>query len=137
MLGRLVTILLFAQLGLVVWNLRVVRRPATRHWGHGAPLISVLVPARDEETTISPCIRALLAQDYPNLEIVVLDDASSDGTVAALAKFRDARLRVVSGARLPAGWTGKNWACHQLVLQANGDVLCFVDADTFLSTETL
>jgi cellulose synthase/poly-beta-1,6-N-acetylglucosamine synthase-like glycosyltransferase len=135
LLGEVLTFLLIAQVALVVWNLRVVRRPPARRWPATAPLISVLVPARDEAATIGACIDALLAQDYPNLEIIVLDDDSTDGT-AQLAR-RDPRVRVVAGAPWPDGWTGKNWACHQLAAHARGEVLCFVDADTILSPDAL
>jgi chlorobactene glucosyltransferase len=135
LLGEILTVLLLAQVALVLWNLRVVRRPPSRRWPANAPLISVLVPARDEAASIGACMEALLGQDYPNFEIIVLDDASTDGT-AELAR-RDPRVRVVTGAPWPNGWTGKNWACHQLAAQARGDVLCFVDADTFLSPDAL
>jgi Glycosyl transferase family 2 len=120
LLGQVLTALLVAQVGLVIWNLRVVRRPPARRWRADAPLVSVLVPARNEEESIGACIDALLAQDYPNLEIVVLDDDSTDGTAATVSSRRDPRLRLVTGAPLPDGWTGKNWACHQLATQARG-----------------
>jgi cellulose synthase/poly-beta-1,6-N-acetylglucosamine synthase-like glycosyltransferase len=135
LLGEVLTVLLFAQVGFVVWNVQVVRRPPPRRWPPDAPLISVLVPARDEAASIGACVDALLAQDYPNLEIIVLDDDSTDGT-AGLAG-RDPRVHVAAGAPWPIGWTGKNWACHQLAARARGEVLCFVDADTFLSPDAL
>lgn len=135
LLGQVLTVLLVAQIGLVIWNVRVVRRPPMRHWPVNAPLISVLVPARDEEASIGACVGALLEQDYPNVEIIVLDDESTDGT-AGVAR-RDPRVNVVAGAPWPHGWTGKNWACHQLAARARGDVLCFVDADTILSPDAL
>jgi cellulose synthase/poly-beta-1,6-N-acetylglucosamine synthase-like glycosyltransferase len=135
LLGEVLTALLLAQVALVVWNLRAVRRPPVRRWRADAPLISVLVPARDEAASIGACVSALLDQDYPNLEIIVLDDESTDGT-AELARG-DPRVHVVAGAPWPDGWTGKNWACHQLAAHARGDVLCFVDADTFLSPDAL
>ncbi len=137
LLGEVLTILLIAQVALVVWNIRVVRRPATRRWSRDAPLLSVLVPARNEEASIATCVEALLAQDYPNFEVIVLDDRSTDGTVASTLARRDPRVRLVHGAELPKGWTGKNWACAQLAAEARGDVLCFVDADTVLHTEAL
>jgi chlorobactene glucosyltransferase len=137
LLGQVLTVLLLAQIALVVWNLRVVRRPPARRWPSDAPLISVLVPARNEEASIADCVDALLAQDYPNLEIIVLDDDSADCTAAAVRARRDPRLRLVTGAALPDGWTGKNWACHQLASRAHGDVLCFVDANTILSPDAL
>ncbi len=94
-----------------------------------APLVSVLVPARNEKLNIERCVRSLLAQDWPNLEILVLDDRSEDGT-GALARACGEKVRVLEGAELPAGWVGKNWACHQLAQQARGAWLLFTDADT-------
>jgi cellulose synthase/poly-beta-1,6-N-acetylglucosamine synthase-like glycosyltransferase len=135
LLGEVLTFLLIAQVALVLWNLRVVRRPPPRRWRADAPLISVLVPARDEAASIGACVNSLLAQDYPNLEIIVLDDESTDGTAEIVR--RDPRVLVVAGAPSPHGWTGKNWACHQLAMHARGEVLCFVDADTILSRDAL
>jgi chlorobactene glucosyltransferase len=137
LLGQVLTVLLLAQVALLVWNLRVVRRPSARRWRAGAPRISVLIPARNEEASIAHCIDALLAQDYPNLEIIVLDDDSTDGTASIVRERRDPRLRLVTGAPLPDGWTGKNWACHQLAMRSRGDVLCFVDANTIMAADTL
>ena len=134
---RLLTLALVAQAFLLVWNLAVVRRPRARKWGSGAPLLSCLVPARDEEAVIEGCVGALLGQHYPNIEVLVLDDGSSDGTAARVAAQADPRLRLVPGGPLPPAWTGKNWACHQLAAQAVGDVLCFVDADTVLAPDAV
>lgn len=137
LLGEVLTVLLLAQVALLFWNLRVVRRPQAREWRAGAPRISVLVPARNEQASIADCVDALLAQDYPALEIVVLDDDSTDRTAEIVRARRDPRLRLVTGAPLPEGWTGKNWACHQLAARAHGDVLCFVDANTIMAPDTL
>jgi chlorobactene glucosyltransferase len=137
LLGEVLTVLLLAQVALLAWNLRVVRRPPARRWRHDAPRISVLIPARNEEASIAQCVDALLAQDYPKLEIIVLDDDSTDRTAGIVRERRDPRLRLVTGAPLPDGWTGKNWACHQLAARAHGDVLCFVDANTILARDTL
>ena len=137
LLGQVLTVLLLAQVALLAWNLRVVRRPPPRRWRPGAPKISVLIPARNEEGSIALCLDALLAQDYPNLEIIVLDDDSTDGTAPVVRGRGDRRLRLVTGTPLPDGWTGKNWACHQLAARAHGDVLCFVDANTVLASDTL
>ncbi len=95
-------------------------------------LVSVLVPARNEAPVISGTVARLLAQDYPCFELIVLDDHSTDGTgdLARVAGHGDGRLRVISGADLPRGWAGKNWACHQLAQAARGDLLVFTDADT-------
>ncbi|MFN3267390.1 MAG: glycosyltransferase [Deinococcales bacterium] len=92
--------------------------------------ISVLVPARNEARNLERLIPSLLAQNAPNLEILVLDDRSEDDTTAVLERLADPRLHVLHGAALPEGWLGKNWACHQLAKAACGEVLIFTDADT-------
>jgi glycosyltransferase involved in cell wall biosynthesis len=137
LLGQILTVVLAAQIALVVWNLRVVRKPPPRRWRSDAPLISVLIPARNEEASVGACVQAVVEQDYPSLEIIVLDDDSTDGTAAAVRARRDPRVRLITGASLPDGWTGKNWACHQLASQARGDVLCFIDATTMLAPDAL
>jgi len=96
-----------------------------------APLVSVLIPARNEERSIGRCVAGALAQRYPRFEVLVLDDASTDGTAGVLAGFAgDARLRVLRGRSLPQGWVGKSFACQQLGAQARGEWLLFLDADT-------
>jgi chlorobactene glucosyltransferase len=96
-----------------------------------APRVSVLVPARNEEKNIGACLEGLINQDYPNWEIFVLDDNSSDRTAAIVQQFsaRARRIKLLAGAPLPAGWLGKNWACHQLSEQATGEIFIFTDAD--------
>jgi chlorobactene glucosyltransferase len=131
------TWLFLAQLALILWNQRALSRPLARLWDDEAPLISVLVPARNEEGTIACCLRSLLAQDYPRLEIVVLDDGSTDDTAAMVRAVGGTRVRLLPGTPLPSGWTGKNWACHLLSLAARGDLLCFVDSDTTLAPGTI
>lgn len=94
------------------------------------PRVSVLVPARNEERNIARCVRSLLAQDYADFEVIVLDD-SEDRTPDILRSLAgDERLRVMAGKPLPSGWMGKNWACHQLAQAATGEILLFTDADT-------
>jgi len=96
------------------------------------PRVSVLVPARNEERNIEACVTSLLHQDYPDFEVIVLDDQSSDGTPRILARLSriDDRLKILDGAPLPEGWLGKHWACHQLSQAATGEVILFTDADT-------
>jgi chlorobactene glucosyltransferase len=96
------------------------------------PPVSILIPARDEERNIETCVRSLLAQNYPDFEVVVLDDHSHDQTAAILSRLSagDLRLRILAGADLPAGWPGKHWACHQLGASARHSILLFTDADT-------
>jgi chlorobactene glucosyltransferase len=93
--------------------------------------ISVLIPARNEAAVIAETVRSLLAQTADRLEVILLDDGSTDGTgdLALDAAAGDPRLRVIRGQPLPEGWLGKNWACHQLAEQAAGDFLIFTDAD--------
>ncbi len=96
------------------------------------PLVSVLIPARNEEKNIGRCLRSLSKQDYHNLEILVLDDNSSDGTglvVEELSK-KDTRIRLIRGSPLGRGWKGKSYACHQLSGEAAGKYYVFTDADT-------
>jgi chlorobactene glucosyltransferase len=104
-----------------------------------APLISVCVPARNEERNIRACVAAILAQDYPNFEVVVLEDRSTDRTAEILSHMatQNDKLKVIRGSDLPKGWAGKPHALFQASAAARGDWLCFVDADTFLSAATL
>ena len=94
-------------------------------------VVSILVPARDEAPVIAETIRSWLNQDYPNYEVILLDDASADGTaeIALQTAAEDKRFRLLRGEPLPPGWLGKNWACHQLAQAARGDILLFTDAD--------
>ncbi|GAB4163083.1 MAG: hydroxychlorobactene glucosyltransferase CruC [Candidatus Promineifilaceae bacterium] len=107
---------------------RLGRKQATISEG---PRLSVLIPARNEVEQIAGTVRSLLAQEYPHLEVMVLDDQSNDGTGAAAmaAANGDVRFRLLRGSPLPDDWLGKNWACHQLAQAASGDVLLFTDAD--------
>ena len=97
------------------------------------PMVSVLVPARNEERNIDRCIQSLLAQDYPAYEVLVLDDQSGDATLAILERIASTQpaLQILQGTPPAAGQAGKNWACVQLERAAQGDLLLFTDADTF------
>lgn len=97
-----------------------------------APLISVLIPARNEEANIEACLDSLRKQDYPNFEIVVLDDSSTDRTAEIVARIaaEEPRVKLLRGQPLPQGWAGKPFACHQLAQEARGSWLLFTDADT-------
>ncbi|MCU1672755.1 MAG: glycosyl transferase [Frankiales bacterium] len=92
--------------------------------------VSVLLPVRDEAHRVRPCLEALLRNDFD--ELLVLDDGSTDGTAEVVRSFDDPRLRLLTGAPLPAGWLGKPHACQQLADAASGDALVFVDADVVL-----
>jgi chlorobactene glucosyltransferase len=114
-------------------NLRSLKRPRPDSRPPvPAPLISVMVPARDEEDNIESCLGSLQAQDYPNFEILVIDDHSSDNTAAIVKRMaaQDSRIRFFQSEPLPEGWAGKTFACYQLARQARGSWFLFVDADT-------
>jgi chlorobactene glucosyltransferase len=97
-----------------------------------APLLSLVIPARNEAHNIARCVESALGADYPALEVIVVDDHSTDGTSAivhALAAA-DARVRVVTPDPLPDGWFGKQWACTAGARVARGGIIGFLDADT-------
>ena len=123
---------------LVAYVVFVVREPselppATAEPGRQGPLVSVVVPARDEALNIAACLTSLTESGYPAFEVVVVDDRSSDDT-ARIARSMSAgsarRLVVIDGEELPPGWLGKPWACWQGAQVAEGELLLFTDADT-------
>jgi chlorobactene glucosyltransferase len=120
-------------------NLRYLRRlhsyPPPKRW----PRFSVLVPARNEELNIANCLNGLLAQDYPDYQVIVLDDNSTDRTWEILQDFakKNAALKLLKGKPLPPDWLGKHWACSQLADASDGELLLFVDADTMHAPEML
>jgi chlorobactene glucosyltransferase len=108
------------------------------------PSVSILVPARNEEHCIAACIHSLISQQYEHLEILVLDDQSSDATAAIVQHIIDSllpaqqgRLRLLHGDSLPNNWIGKNFACYQLTKYAQNEYLFFTDADTIHAPETV
>lgn len=136
------TLLLIASLAIFYWlhsqgGMQIVTTAAPAP--AGGPLISVLIPARNEAGNIGRCVEAVLAQDYPNFEVLVLDDRSTDATPAILAELskRETRLVVLFGEELPDGWAGKPHALHQAAQAAAGEWLCFIDADTYLEPNAL
>ena len=121
------------------YNLTQLRRPPPAPASRVAPLVSVLIPARDEAANIEACVAAVLGSRGVVLEVLVLDDGSTDDTariVDALARD-DRRVRLITGAQPPDGWLGKPYACSQLAAAATGTVLAFVDADVRLEPDAL
>lgn len=128
-----------AVLVVVLSNLVILHRARKHAPPDNLPMVSILVPARNEEQNIGRCIRSLLAQDYPSFEVLVLDDQSTDGTLAILNQIADSQpnLKILIGSAPPEDQSGKNWACSQLASQAQGDLLLFTDADTVHQPRTL
>ena len=107
--------------------------------GADTPLVSVIIPARNEARNIERCVRSVLSTHYPSIEVIVVDDHSTDNTatIAREIAANDSRLRVVDAPPLPTGWFGKQWACSTGAGVARGDVLLFTDADTQHSPDLL
>lgn len=103
------------------------------------PLVSVIVPARNESEAIETVIRSVLASNYRNLELLIVDDRSTDDTAVIVRRQAsgDGRLKLINGEELPVGWYGKPWACVQGARAARGDILLFTDADTKHEPELL
>ena len=114
-------------------NARLLRRPPADL--RCDELVSVLVPARNEAGRIATCLSALLASRGIDLEVLVLDDQSTDGTAGVVrrAGLGDPRLRLLAGAPPPPGWLGKPHACAQVAAAARGSLLMFVDADVVVA----
>lgn len=104
-----------------------------------APLVSVIIPARNEARNIERCVRSVLATNYPDLEVLVVDDQSEDdtGEIATKVQRGDPRVLVFTTPPLPRGWFGKQWACWTGISKARGDIYCFTDADTTHGPELL
>lgn len=113
-----------------LWKSPKLPRTSQQHHGN----ISILIPARNEAHNIGKTIQYLQKQDYQEYELCILDDHSSDNTAGIIQQFaaKDQRIKLLSGKELPKDWLGKNWACHQLAKQANGDYLMFIDADVIV-----
>ena len=96
------------------------------------PRVSIVLPARNEAAHISACIRSIRASAWPDLELIVVDDHSTDGTgaLARDAAAGDSRVKIVGAPELPVGWFGKQWACQSGAGHATGSLLLFTDADT-------
>jgi chlorobactene glucosyltransferase len=105
------------------------------------PFVSIIVPARNEEDYIERCLLSLLGQDYPNFEIIAVDDDSSDNTLSIMENIKNKnnkiiglpvedKLNILSVKYKPDKWTGKTWASEKGYLQSRGTILLFTDADT-------
>jgi hypothetical protein len=136
LLVALILALIFCALALVMTlvNLRIYGPPPASAGNltvDQPPLISVCVPARNEERNLEACVRSLLDGGYPNLEVLVYNDHSTDRTGTILQELiaADRRVRAVAVEPLPQGWNGKQFACDRMGHAAAGDWLLFTDAD--------
>jgi chlorobactene glucosyltransferase len=119
--------------------IRETAAPLPRRLPEPAPVVSIVLPVRNEQEHLDACLASLLAQDYPRFEVIVVDDGSTDATPALLAAWarRDPRVRVQRIETLPAGWAGKAHALHTGASLARGEWLLFTDADTRHAPHTL
>jgi glycosyltransferase involved in cell wall biosynthesis len=103
------------------------------------PRVSIIVPALNEEKYIGKCLQSLLGQDYQNVEIISIDDGSTDSTLLSMRSLAslDQRLRVLEAGQRPSGWVGKNWACFVGYSNSTGEILIFTDADTIHSEQAV
>lgn len=144
----LISTILFAWVYFFLYMLRSLKKsPKLESFNHlqnrtnenYLPKVSIILPARNEEKYISKCLDSLFEQDYPNFEIIAVNDSSSDKTAEIMYKYQNKSsiLTVLNAGFKPAGWIGKNWACHQGYLRANGEIFLFTDADTIHSPSVL
>jgi chlorobactene glucosyltransferase len=104
------------------------------------PFVSVIVPARNEEDNIEKCLLSILTQDYPNFEVIAVDDNSQDRTLEIMKHIKSKRefgkkLSIISLLAKPDGWTGKTWASQQGYTNSGGDILLFTDADSLFESK--
>jgi chlorobactene glucosyltransferase len=138
---RLLSAIIFAAWVLAffrtILNLVLIPRLRAEARAPREPLVSVIIPARDEARIIERTVRAFLAQTYPHFEIIVINDRSTDGTGEIVRSIDDERLTIIDGTEPPAGWLGKPWALFQGSNLARGELLLFVDADVVYAPDAI
>jgi glycosyltransferase involved in cell wall biosynthesis len=99
---------------------------------NATPRVNLIVPARNEEHFIGNCLQSILNQDYPNYNIIAIDDSSTDRTAQQIKHYaeRNKKILFADAGPKPDGWAGKNWACYQGYLKSDADLLLFTDADS-------
>jgi chlorobactene glucosyltransferase len=124
---------------LTVNMIYLVRLEPVSHKLDDPPFVSVCVPARDEERGIRACLKSLLEQDYPEFEVIVVNDHSTDHTGELIHELagKNSRLIPLDGEDLPKGWLGKPFALHQAFQKAKGEILLFTDADPVFEPNAL
>jgi chlorobactene glucosyltransferase len=133
-------IILFINLiifGIVIYNFFTAPKLQIKEGIKNQKLVSVLIPARNEEKNIQDLLLSTINQTYENIEIIVADDQSTDNTKELVYEimrlYPEKNIRLYENDYLPKGWNGKCWACHNLSLEAHGDFLLFIDADVKLN----
>ena len=103
------------------------------------PLVSIIITAKNEEQVIGRCLKSIMDQTYKNLEIVVVDDSSSDKTASIAEELgkSDARILIVAAGEKPRGWAGKSWPCQKGFENSRGETLLFVDADSYFDPKAV
>jgi chlorobactene glucosyltransferase len=123
----------------ILRQIKVLTRTSPQFTGPDPPLVTAILPAKDEATNLGGCLESICRQTYPNLQVLVVDDRSTDetGAIAREHAARDSRIRVLSIVHLPPGWTGKTHAMQHAAQYARGSWLWFIDADTVHAPESL
>jgi glycosyltransferase involved in cell wall biosynthesis len=131
LIAYLILVFTLLQLLVALLNALIREKPRAGMQDGSEPLVTIMIPARNEEKNIINIIEDLLRQDYMNIEILVFDDQSDDRTyeLASALSEHDKRIRVISSRGLPEGWLGKNHACNSMALEAKGEYLLYLDAD--------
>jgi chlorobactene glucosyltransferase len=101
-----------------------------------SPLVSIILPVRNQATTVAECVRSLVGLSYPNKEIIIVNGGSTDGTKDQIASFSE-QVTLVEEEPLRSGWVGKNWACHLGYKRSRGELLLFTDGDSVHATDSL
>ena len=138
-ISYIVITFLVMRLGVAIANLLFVQSPSRLNNCKGNPLISILIPARNEEQNLPGLLDSILNTEYNHYEVLVYDDESTDNTLKVIQQYqrRDARIKPLEGEGLPEGWLGKTRACHNLALKAKGEYLVFLDADVRIGKELI
>lgn len=101
------------------------------------PTVTVVIAARNEDKALTDCLNAVLSSDYDKMEVLVLDDCSTDGTGSLMRFYANNGVRFISGQEPPLGWLGQNWAYEKLYKEASGDYIVFIGADTKIGPRTI
>lgn len=133
-------VLFFAVIQLLVAFVNLIfRQNLSKLKTEFSELVSVLIPARNEEKNIANILNDLQNQNYHNIEVIVFNDQSTDKTEEIVSEFskKDSRIKLINSNGLPDGWLGKNYACYSLSRHANGKYFLFLDADVSVSNDII